>query len=84
MMASPFRSVFVTDADVQSIDLRTHLVVMSPAVPDCRPDRLPDTTLCGLAVERESGELVGDVECADCLYRAQRVMDLPPFPARAR
>lgn len=81
MSSSPFRSVYVLDAGPQA-DLRTHLVIMSPAVPGCRPDRLTETTLCGLKVERESGEKIGDVECTDCLYRTQRVMDLPAFESR--
>lgn len=72
-MTIPFRTVTAAGPEI------THLVVVSPALPGCRPDQLPAATLCGRAVKTETADHPSTVQCRRCLLRVPAFMGLPAF-----
>lgn len=73
MHCLPFRTVTSTETTI------THLVVLSPQLHNCGPDKLPAETLCGRAVAAFDAGPFPDVECLSCLHETPAFMMLTAF-----
>lgn len=76
-MTIPFYTVTAAGPQI------THLVVVSPALPGCRPDVLPAATLCGRPVTDEVADHPSTVQCRRCLLRAPAFMGYPAYEVTA-
>ncbi len=60
-------------------DQRTHLVVHSPAIPNCVRTELPRRAMCGAVSDQVAAVGIGDVSCSNCVLRVEQYMALPAY-----